>query len=846
MGFADIIQTNFNAGVIGPKALGRIDVDKYDNGVRELKDHVVTVHGAALRRPAALHVDKAKTSSTKVALMPFEFNEEQAYNLEFGVGYIRFFRNKGQILGDGALTTVSIGGGGSGYTDGETVTITNSGDSWAQGTASVSAGAITSIVITSAGANFTVSESLTVEGNDSGANNATVTVASVTDDAIIELVTDYTEDQLYELRITQSADVLYLFHRDVPTKKITRYSHTDWTIENILFVDGPYFDENITATTLTAGAATGTGITLVASSEVGINGGDGFKSTDVGRLVRLRSGASVGYGVIASWVDSKNVTIDIEETVTTSAVTTWRLGSFSDTTGYPSVGTFYEQRFVVCATKSQRQTFWMSRTGLFETFSPTDLTNDKPDDYGLAYTLDSDKANRISWIRSGARLLLGTIGEEWQVSASRSTEAITPTNVSVRPQTSKGSALNTDALAIDSSIVFLSRSGRKVWDLFFKYEIDRFSTDELSVLGHNLVEMGGGLRKVVFQKEPNGLIWGIRNDGKLLSCTFNKDQKVIAWAEHSLGGTYQGGTPFVEDISVIPNPSAFGDELWLAVRYDVNGTTERHLLVLDDEFLPEDSADKEAMVFLDNYLKLDVTIAVTGATKANPCVLTLADTSTLSNGDEIIVTQVKGMTELNWRSFIVANKTSTTIELKDTTINQNNIDSTSFTTYVMGGVVRKKVSTVSGLGHLEGYTVGVLGDGIEQATQTVVSGSITLDKKAGLVYVGLPGETLIRLTKPEGGSPRGTSQDRPQRKHKVTLRVYNSINAEVSTDGIRWEPLPFRKGSDKMAQSPSLKSEDVSVWVEDDYIEQGGDIRVRTKKPYPLNILAIMWESVVY
>jgi len=83
---------------------------------------------------------------------------------------------------------------------------------------------------------------------------------------------------------------------------------------------------------------------------------------------------------------------------------------------------------------------------------------------------------------------------------------------------------------------------------------------------------------------------------------------------------------------------------------------------------------------------VDSEITITGATKAEPVVITAASHG-FSNGDEVCIYEVSGMTELNGNVYIVANKTTNTFELTDS--GGNNIDGTDFTTYTSGGKVGK-------------------------------------------------------------------------------------------------------------------------------------------------------------
>ena len=164
-----------------------------------------------------------------------------------------------------------------------------------------------------------------------------------------------------------------------PVYKLQRYGHTSWSLVQVAWQDGPWLEENETTTTLTFSAATGLGVTVTASAITGINDGEGFKATDVGRLIRLTDGTlNWGWAIITAWTSTTVVTVDVRRTVVvTTAETKWRLGSWSATTGYPICGTFYEQRLFAANTTEQPQTFWAAQTADFENMAP-DSPN--PDD----------------------------------------------------------------------------------------------------------------------------------------------------------------------------------------------------------------------------------------------------------------------------------------------------------------------------------------------------------------------------------------------------------------------------------------------------------------------------------
>jgi hypothetical protein len=93
--------------------------------------------------------------------------------------------------------------------------------------------------------------------------------------------------------------------------------------------------------------------------------------------------------------------------------------------------------------------------------------------------------------------------------------------------------------------------------------------------------------------------------------------------------------------------------------------------------------DQTMRVFRNDLQVLDGTDkSITAITKADPGVLT-SSSHGLSDGDEVYVDSIGGMTELNGRNYLVANSTTNTFSLQD--LFGNDIDTTNFTTYTSGG-----------------------------------------------------------------------------------------------------------------------------------------------------------------
>ena len=117
----------------------------------------------------------------------------------------------------------------------------------------------------------------------------------------VEVTTPYAHTDLDKLKFTQSADVMYIVHPDFAPRKITRTSHTAWTIAEVDFLRGPMGEANTTSTTLVANGRTGS-VTITASADV-------FVSTDVGRLVQLHE----GFAKITGFTSATSVTATVQE-----------------------------------------------------------------------------------------------------------------------------------------------------------------------------------------------------------------------------------------------------------------------------------------------------------------------------------------------------------------------------------------------------------------------------------------------------------------------------------------------------------------------------------------------------
>lgn len=806
---------NFTAGEITPKLFGRTDISKYDNGAETVENFLVQPHGGLSRRPGTRFVSEVKNSSNAVRLIPFEFNVEQAYVLEFGPTYFRIYRDGGQVESGGSA---------------------------------------------------------------------------------VEVTTVYTASDLAGLKFAQAADVMYVVSPNHPIYKITRTSHTAWTFTEVTTQRGPFLDQNITTTTLTPDSRDGT-IRLTASAslftaddvgrlvkiEAGFIKITAFTSATVvdgtaqeledGRAEILPSytastisfhegdpdatglehndriedtaaafideGFKIGQTIIISGTTSNNnstgfLVVDVTDSVITLApgadlvtegadsghtiqgklVATdeWSLGAFSKTTGFPRAVAFYEQRLVFAGTSSQPQTLFFSQGGDFENFESGTAADD-----GMVYTIGSNTVNVIRFLASTRNLIVGTSGGEFVVRASGADEAITPTNIQIKQQTSHGAADMTPMQA-GNAVLFVQRAKRKVLELQFNFDVDGYIAPDVALISEHITE--NGLEELAYQQEPDSILWTRRGDGQLACMTYKREEQVIGWSRQIIGGVFGTGDAIVESIASIPG-DLDEDQVWVAVKRTINGATKRYVeFIRDFDF----GTDVNNAIFVDSSLTFTgVTSTLAGDEAADQTTITLADASSFPSsgaikiGTEVITYTGKSTNDLTGCVRGVVGPAAA---------------------HSSGATVTQATLSLSGLSHLEGQTVSILGDGSVHPDKTVSSGAVTLERYVTKAHAGLSYNSTLQTLRVDAGSAMGTSQGKIKRINELTVRLFRSVGLKVGRDANNLDIVPFRSSATAMDAPISLFTGDKEIELNGNY-DTDGQLTIRQDQPLPMNILAV-------
>lgn len=531
------MYASFNSGELTPLLWDRVKFERYAPGAMLLDNFIVTKHGPIFHRPGSLFVNYAKRNNT------LDFNKDKK-RLK------KFVFNRTQVF------------------------MLEFGHKY-----------IKFYTYDSAGDPITVQKD--------GA------------DYIIE--TPYRAEDLPELRFTQSMDTIYIAHSLYHPRVLMRHAASDWEFGNFNKQDGPYEVENTDKNKkLKVGAKTGTGVALTATFNC-------FNKNMVGRVVRLTLSKKPGWGVITAVTDAKNAKIDIKKEIAdTSETISWRLGAWYGTEGaestahYPAAVAFHMERLYFGGGLYTPQTVQGSRPGDFPVFSPTDDEDLVTDDMAVMFSLATDELNSIVWLKSTDSLYIGTIGPEFKLTVTGS-EVITPSNFQFQRISNYGSS-RVEPQFIGNSIIFSQNSLRTLRELTYNFSTDKYVAQDISVLGEHLT--APGLNSFNFQQEPHSIIWATqqvrenqladtieRAGGRLIGLTYDKEQNVMAWHRHTIGGTEVE----IESVECVFNDTIQQDQVWFCCRRKLNGQYVRTIEVIDKDFRME--SPLEEMYFVDCGIK---------------------------------------------------------------------------------------------------------------------------------------------------------------------------------------------------------------------------------------------------
>jgi len=552
------IVTNFQSGELSPRLEGRIDLQKYQSGVQQLTNMLVFPQGGATRRPGTYYAGSSK-SNGKVRLIPFEFSDEQAYVIELGANYMRFYVNGGLLVSGGSAVEVVTP-----YSATEIFELnyTQSADVIYFAHKNHPPAKLTRTTATS----FTFSDIDFVDGPWLDENTSDITL--------------YASAATGSVTITASAA---LFTSDdvgryIRFREVLEIEHDEWAAgtsyndgESVRYNGHVY--EQVTGSTQTSGN----------TPPVHTEGIETYGAIDW-----EYKHDDTGYVEITAFTSSTVVTATVKEddggiavlpdhiVGAANATKKWSLGAFGGDQGYPRAVAFYEERLYFAGTTGQPQTIFGSVTADFENHTPG-----TEDDKAINVTIASDQVNVIKHMIQGRFLQILTSSAEFTMSGGSGTQPVTPTNVNVLRETTFG-ASDVRPVRAGSSTIMVQKGQTKVKEITFNLDVDGLTGRDLTVLAEHLARVG--LDDMTWQQEPELILWFVRSDGELLGLSYDPQNNTIAWHEHTLGGT-----AVVESIASIPSGSE--DQVYLSVKRTINSVETRHIVYMKPIYFGADVTD---------------------------------------------------------------------------------------------------------------------------------------------------------------------------------------------------------------------------------------------------------------
>lgn len=344
------------------------------------------------------------------------------------------------------------------------------------------------------------------------------------DDApVAEIATPWTTAQIPQLVWVQSADVLFVAHPEVRTRRITRTSHTAWTITEFAFGESngrifqPHHKFAQESVTLAPSATTGS-VTLTASA-------DAFQSGHVGTRFRLQNKEVE----ITAFASATSVTALVKEILAgTAATTDWEEQAFSSVRGWPVSLCFHQDRLVIGGSRDLPNRLWLSRSAdLFNFDLGTGL-----DDEAIEFAILSDQVNAVRAVFSGRHLQVLTSGAEWMVSG----DPLTPANVQLNRQTRVGSPVEraVPPRDVDGATVFVARTGTEIREFLFADVEQAYQATDLATLAPHLIT-----DPVDQDFDPaNRLLHVVMADGSISTLTAFRAERVAAWTRQETDGAF--------------------------------------------------------------------------------------------------------------------------------------------------------------------------------------------------------------------------------------------------------------------------------------------------------------------
>lgn len=521
---------------------------------------------------------------------------------------------------------------------------------------------------------------------------------------------------------------------------------------------------------------------------------------------------------------------------------------FNQSTKYPSCVAYLQQRLSFGNTNDNPEGVYASRSANYKNFS---VSRPSQDDDSLTFALVGSKVNQVKHLFELGKPVMLTDSGEW-VCDGASDGIMKPSGINPRQQSYNGSS-SRRPLIVGNTALYNQANSAIVRDLAYAFQKQGLDGGDLTTFASHLID-GYTISDWAYQKTPHSIIWCVRSDGELLSLTYNSEQQIIAWTHHDFDGT-------VENVCAVPEGSEYA--VYLVVKRTVNSATKRYIERLSSRRISDivDFIGMDCTLSYDGRNTASTTMTLSGGTNWDETeTLTLtASAAFFASTDEtynnkIFLTGSDGSIV----RFTINHYTSTTVVtgLADRTV-ASALRSAAVTTW------SKAVTHISGLWHIEGKAVSIMGDGYVVASPnnedydayTVTNGALVLDQPYAVVHIGLPFTVDLETLDIDTASGESIAS-RMKHVGEVTIHVKDTrgifiggVNPDDVVDNTDDDPLlnlvPLKLRQYENYEAPNaLQTGKITQNILPEW-NSNGRVFIRQVDPLPVSILAVVPDGLV-
>ena len=347
---------------------------------------------------------------------------------------------------------------------------------------------------------------------------------------------------------------------------------------------------DIAAFNLHQAASDQTAFNLTASSVTDINGGSGFQTSDVGRLIRLLPSDGVyRWATIVSRTSTTVVTVTLNgpPLPDLDAISIWQLSAWGEDQGWPGAVVRYKGRLGFLRSDTRPRTAWLSVSSDYDNHG---VSTPLLDDDAVEVTFTDGDMDDILWATSGVDdLMVGTEGGIRIIGKRDQGLVFGPNNVDQLGRT-EARAGAVAPVWVGKILIFINKQLNRLYETAFSLDEGGYVARELSMLSEHLFRVG--IKELHFQTVPMNTLWAVMTDGSLLACTYDRQQQVFGVAKIVVPGT----SATVESMCILPQSGY--DAPMLVVGREVDGTTTYRIERMVDPYRADGNSVQATPLYL--------------------------------------------------------------------------------------------------------------------------------------------------------------------------------------------------------------------------------------------------------